>query len=130
MSWVPSGHPSVENGHRPEENQVSSTSGSWTSLSVPARATASPASWATKTRPSSVYHAGIWWPHQSWREMHQGLMFSSQWSQVLTQVSGSRDRRPSCTASMACLAMPVTSQNHCVETRGSIGSPLRWLWPT
>ena len=24
-------------------------------------------------------HAGIRWPHQSWREMHQSRMFSIQW---------------------------------------------------
>ncbi len=125
-----SGQPRVENGQRPEENQVSSTSGSWTSLSVPAWAAASSKLWATKTRPSSVYQAGIWWPHQSWREMHQGLMFSSQCSQVFTQVSGTSVRRPSCAASSACRAMPDTSQNHCVDTIGSIGSPPRWLWPT
>ena len=29
--------------------------------------------------PSSSYHAGIWWPHHSWREMHQSWMFSSHW---------------------------------------------------
>jgi len=34
---------------------------------------------ATKTLPSGPYQAGIWWPHQSWREMHQGWMFSIQW---------------------------------------------------
>ena len=26
-----------------------------------------------------AYQAGIWWPHQSWRETHQGSMFSSHW---------------------------------------------------
>ena len=29
---------------------------------------------ATKTAPSGPYQAGIRWPHQSWREMHQGWM--------------------------------------------------------
>ena len=33
-----------------------------------------PSDSATKTLPSGPYHAGIWWPHQSWREMHQGWM--------------------------------------------------------
>ena len=27
---------------------------------------------------SPRYQTGSWWPHQSWREMHQGRMFSSQ----------------------------------------------------
>ena len=30
------------------------------------------------TLPVSSYHAGIWWPHQSWREMHQSWMLSIQ----------------------------------------------------
>ena len=28
---------------------------------------------------ASSYHAGIRWPHQSWREMHQSWMFVSHW---------------------------------------------------
>ncbi len=27
---------------------------------------------------SSQYHTGIWWPHHSWREMHQSWTFSIQ----------------------------------------------------
>jgi len=30
------------------------------------------------TSPSALYQAGIRCPHQSWREMHQGWMFSIQ----------------------------------------------------
>jgi hypothetical protein len=26
-----------------------------------------------------AYQAGIWWPHQSWREMHQSWMLLSHW---------------------------------------------------
>ena len=44
-----------------------------------ALACASASSCATTTLPSSSYQAGIWWPHQSWREMVQSWMFSSQW---------------------------------------------------
>ena len=33
---------------------------------------------ATYTLPASSYHAGIWWPHQSWREMHQSWMLLIQ----------------------------------------------------
>ena len=25
------------------------------------------------------YQAGIWWPHHSWREMHQSWMLFSHW---------------------------------------------------
>ena len=62
--------------------------------------------------------------------MHHGRMFSSQCSQVLPQESGTSRSRPSSSAARACRAIPETSQNHCVETSGSIGSPERWLWPT
>ncbi len=125
-----SGQPRVENGQRAEENQVSSTSGSWVSRSVPASATASSRLCATMQRPSSVYQAGIWCPHQSWREMHQRRMLVSQCSQVLSHESGTSWVRPSRTAASAWSAMLRMSQNHWVETSGSIGSPLRWLCPT
>ena len=68
-------HLSVVKGTRPDENHVSSTSGSRLSspLTPAARACwiASASSWATNTWPSSAYQAGIWWPHHSWREIHQ-----------------------------------------------------------
>ncbi len=53
---------------------------------------------ATKTVPSGPYQAGIWWPHQSWREMHQGWMFSSQSKKVFSQFFGTKRVRPSRTA--------------------------------
>ena len=111
---------------------MSRTSGSWVSRSgvVPASAAASSTSCATQTRPSSSYQAGIWCPHQSWREMHQGRIPSSQCSQVFSQDSGMSRKSPLRDASSARAAIPETSQNHCVETSGSIGSPPRWLWPT
>ena len=31
---------------------------------------------ATTISPFSVYHAGIWWPHQSCLEIHHGSIFS------------------------------------------------------
>ena len=34
------------------------------------------------------------WPHQSWRETHQGWMFSSQLNQVFFQVSGTTAMSP------------------------------------
>ena len=82
----------VEKGHRPEENQVSSTSGSRAnSTQAPNRsvalalASASVAAttkgvWSVISPPVSLmaYQAGIWCPHQSWREMHQSFKFTSQ----------------------------------------------------
>ena len=38
--------------------------------------------------PSSPYQAGIWCPHQSWRETHHGSIFSSHWKYVFSQFSG------------------------------------------
>ena len=74
-----SGHPRVENGQRPDENHVSSVSGSWRT-GPPHFGHAPRSSFDTCTEPSaSQYHAGMRWPHQSWREMHQGWMFSIQW---------------------------------------------------
>ena len=66
------GQPSVENGHRAELNQVSSVSGSWVMLELPHLGQVQGASLATTVSPqSSQYQAGIWWPHHSWRLMHQ-----------------------------------------------------------
>src|SRR5207245_4129334 len=93
-SGVCSGQPSVENGHKAEENQVSSTSGSWINSCPPqfgqcvggVLATIGLASKGMTQVPSGLvdskisalqplqYQAGIWWPHQIWREMHQSLM--------------------------------------------------------
>ncbi|MNC91195.1 hypothetical protein D3C83_74040 [compost metagenome] len=72
------------NGTSADENQVSSTSGSRDSgvMRLPAAAAwraASSKLRPTNGVPSSAYHAGIWWPHHSCREMHQSWMFSSHW---------------------------------------------------
>jgi hypothetical protein len=62
--------------------------------------------------------------------MHHGRMFSSQWIQVLSQLAGTSFRAPSrCAASARC-AIELTSRNHWTEISGSIGTPLRWQWPT
>ena len=73
---VCSGQPSVENGHSPEENQVSSTS----VVLAPARAGGGSlvAGRRTTVSPSGPYQTGMRWPHQSWREMHQSRMLSIQ----------------------------------------------------
>ena len=77
-SGVSSGQPSVPIGQRPDENHVSRTSWSRTSGAPPASREASSSVAAQCWRPSESYQTGIWWPHQSWREMHHGSMFSSQ----------------------------------------------------
>ena len=56
---------------------------------------------ATNTLPSGPYQAGIWCPHQSWREMHQGWMFSIQLKYVASQLRGTKTVRPSRTAAIA-----------------------------
>jgi hypothetical protein len=68
----------VEKGQRPEENQVSSTSSSWRRLAPPQVVQAAGVWRATVTWPSGQYQAGIWWPHQSWRLMHQSWMLRIQ----------------------------------------------------
>ena len=79
-STVSSGQPSVEKGHRPEENHVSSTSGSWRT-GPPQLGHAVRSVRETCTEPSrSQCHAGMRCPHQSCREMHHGRMFSIHWS--------------------------------------------------
>ena len=79
-SAVSSGQPSVENGHRPDENHVSSTSGSWRSA-PPHFGHDARSMRETCTEPSvSQYQAGMRWPHQSCREMHHGRMFCIHWS--------------------------------------------------
>src|SRR5687768_5438482 len=79
-SGVCAGQPSDEKGTSAEENQVSRTSGSRLSGAFsPCFARTSASDLPTYTLPASSYHAGIWWPHHSCREMHQSWMFSSHW---------------------------------------------------
>ena len=77
-SGVCSGQPSVAYGHSAEENQVSSTSGSRSSSVEPHSAHASGAGHAQVTWPSGQYQSGSWCPHQSWREMFQSGISSSE----------------------------------------------------
>ena len=74
-----SGQPMVEKGHSAEENQVSSTSVSWTS-SVEVQAGQNSGSVAsTISSPQAMQvQAGIRCPHQICREMHQSRMLSIQ----------------------------------------------------
>ena len=70
-----SGQPSVENGHSPEENQVSSTSASCVQPSPAGGCSSGP---TQTTSPAGPYQTGMRWPHHSWREMHQSCMSSTQ----------------------------------------------------
>ena len=57
--------------------------------------------------PASSYHAGIWWPHHSCREMHQSWMLFSQWSYVAFQFSGTNATLPSATTSRLFCAIDL-----------------------
>src|SRR5258708_15776474 len=74
---------------------------------------------------SAQCQAGIRWPHQSWREMHQSRMFSIQLKNVFSQLLGTKTMRPSRTADMALAARGVVFTNHCVDTRGATTVPHR-----
>src|SRR5699024_967406 len=124
-SAVRSGQPIVENGHSPEENQVSSTSVSWV---YPAGASSSGPTHTTS--PSGPYQMGIRWPHHSCREMHQSCMSSTQSNQRGSWLVGWITVSTSRTASPAILANSNTRTYHCRDSRGSIGSPERSEWPT
>src|SRR5438477_12906398 len=71
------------------------------------------------------YHAGIRWPHHSWRETHHGWMFSSQLNQVLAQVSGTILISPFLTAWSAGSASLAASTYHWSVSHGSIVTPER-----
>ncbi len=66
------GQPKTVKGSRPEENQVSRTS-----VSCVMSAELQVAQWVGVSRETVMAaqalqcHAGMRWPHQSWREMHQ-----------------------------------------------------------
>ena len=69
----------MANGHSAELNHVSSTSVSRSRAagSMPrsrAADAASSSDSATISSPSGPYQTGIWWPHQSWRDTHHGLI--------------------------------------------------------
>ena len=73
------GQPRVEKGHRAEENQVSSTSSSWRMwVEWQCWHSVGSVSLTVISPQSSHVQAGMRWPHQSWREMHQSWTFSIQ----------------------------------------------------
>ncbi len=109
---------------------MSSTSSSRTSSTEPHVPHASGVEVRTVTWPSGQYQTGIWCPHQSCREMHQGRICSIQWKNVPAWDSGWKRTRPLRTASIAGAASSCISQNHWSEISGSMRSPLRSQWPT
>ena len=66
------------------------------------------------------YHAGIRWPHQSWREIFQSRMFSSQSMYVLLKRSGTMRNCPYLSAPSAPVASGVIFTHHCIEINGSM----------
>ncbi len=54
---------------------MSRTSGSWYQPSPVGGSSFGP---TQTTCPSGPYQTGMRWPHQSWREMHQSYMLSTQ----------------------------------------------------
>ena len=125
-----SGQPSVENGHRPEENHVSSTDSSCLSFVPPHLGQARGASRDTIISPQSQYHAGMRCPHQSCREMHQSRMFSIQLKYVFSYRCGTNFTSPLRTASSAGSASVFIATNHCSEISGSTTVWQRWHMPT
>src|SRR3546814_8856475 len=71
------------------------------------------------------YHAGIRCPHQSWRETHQGWIFSIQLKKVFSHVLGTMLMRPSRTAAIGGCARVSASTYHWSVSHGSITTPPR-----
>ena len=65
------------------------------------------------------------WPHQSWRETHQGWIFSSQLNQVFDQVSGTILISPERVAAITRSASGLTFTYHWSVSHGSITTPER-----
>ncbi len=84
----------------------------------------------TVTCPSGQYHAGIRWPHHSWRLTFQSRIVVSQCSQVFSKRAGRMRVRPDRVASSARAASGAVRMNHWVLRRGSTMSVLRWQRPT
>ena len=132
-----SGQPRVEWGHKPELNQVSSTSGSCSSLAEPQAAQLVGSSTVTvKWSQSPQYQTGIRCPHHSWRLIHQSRMFSSQLRYTRVNRSGTTRISPPATAACARPAMLSVSSclpkftNHWRLINGSTTEAHLWQWPT
>src|SRR5215471_13499891 len=113
-SGVSFGHPSVEWHHSADENHVSSTSSSCLSAlaGFPARFAAASALRATKILPSASYHAGMRWPHQSWRDMHQSCTLASQLLYQAVQCSGTKRMETSSPGRSTSGRLALTAARH------------------
>ncbi len=120
----------MEKGQRAEENQVSRTSSSWCRARSPQVAHDSGVVRETVAWPLGQYQAGIWCPHQSWREMHQSWMLRIHAMYVLVQPSGMKRVRPSSTAAMAGRASGSIFTYHWSERSGSSTVSQRWQRPS
>src|SRR5947209_4244596 len=103
----------VENGHRPDENQVSSTSSSWCQPGPVGGSSSGP---THTVSPEGPYQTGIRCPHQSCREMHQSCRLSTQSKYRLAMSGGLIATSPERTASPAILARGSTFTNHCSDS--------------
>src|SRR5262245_26383128 len=126
MSGVLSGQPITENGQSCDENQVSSTSGSCVNFFEPQVAQTAGSSSETVRWPFSQVNAGIRWPHQSCREMHQSWMFSIHAKYVFAHDSGTKRISPFSTARIAGSARGAIFTNHCSERYGSMTVSHLW----
>ena len=57
--------------------------------------------------------------------MHQSLMFSIQWRYVFLYFAGMNLMASSMTARVAGFAISSIDMNHCIESLGSIATPVR-----
>ena len=105
---------------------MSSTSGSCVSSFEPHSAQAVGSSSDTVTWPFGHVNAGMRWPHQSCREMHQSWMFRIQAKYVFVQDSGTKRTSPFSTAAIAGSASGWIFTNHCAERYGSMIVSQRW----
>src|SRR5580700_8619928 len=92
----------VENGHSAELNHVSSTSGSCVNLDE-GHFVHLLGTWRATiiSLQSPQYQAGIRWPHQSWREMHQSRMLRIHSKYSVRRFSGTISTSPRSTAAIA-----------------------------
>src|SRR4051794_41848553 len=74
----------------------------------------------TVTWPSGQYHAGIRWPHHSWRETFQSRIVVSQCSHVFSKTGGTILVRPPLVASRAAAAGGAGRMNHRVFRGGPV----------
>ena len=117
-------------GQRALENQVSRTSGSCTSRSLPQLGQWSGGSTQAKRWPSAQVLTGMAWPSQIWRLMHQSRMPRIQVRNWSRYRSGWKLTSPLSTAAMAGAARVGMRTHHCSLTSGSMTWWQRSQWLT